>query len=204
MNWWQLWCNCRGAFKFRGACNAVLSLSDDEAQRGVVTHSRSAWFFFPVNLCLFLLSLWCLRKVWYPMMKVEGTLWFYSKPYFRCCHHVPGDVWNVSGARFFDSSKSYSCHQVCILNFSLRLLEEYSSLWHIVSASKPYFWSPHHAWAPSCKTYLNHFLSLSAAWILERFLGALWSCVIQSGNCAAAVALAPQMPNLPAYIMSQS
>lgn len=28
-----------GAFKFRGACNAVFSLPDDEAARGVVTHS---------------------------------------------------------------------------------------------------------------------------------------------------------------------
>lgn len=28
-----------GAFKFRGACNAVFSLSDDEAARGVSTHS---------------------------------------------------------------------------------------------------------------------------------------------------------------------
>ncbi len=28
-----------GAFKFRGACNAVMHLSDDDAQRGVVTHS---------------------------------------------------------------------------------------------------------------------------------------------------------------------
>jgi threonine dehydratase len=28
-----------GAFKFRGACNAVFSLSDEEASRGVVTHS---------------------------------------------------------------------------------------------------------------------------------------------------------------------
>jgi threonine dehydratase len=28
-----------GAFKFRGACNAVLSLSDEEACRGVATHS---------------------------------------------------------------------------------------------------------------------------------------------------------------------
>lgn len=28
-----------GAFKFRGACNAVLSLPDEEASRGVVTHS---------------------------------------------------------------------------------------------------------------------------------------------------------------------
>ena len=28
-----------GAFKFRGACNAVWSLTDDEAKRGVVTHS---------------------------------------------------------------------------------------------------------------------------------------------------------------------
>lgn len=28
-----------GAFKFRGACNAVLSLTDEEASRGVATHS---------------------------------------------------------------------------------------------------------------------------------------------------------------------
>src|SRR3954467_10202917 len=28
-----------GAFKFRGACNAVWSLADDVAARGVVTHS---------------------------------------------------------------------------------------------------------------------------------------------------------------------
>lgn len=28
-----------GAFKFRGACNAIMKLPDDEAQRGVVTHS---------------------------------------------------------------------------------------------------------------------------------------------------------------------
>ncbi len=28
-----------GAFKFRGACNAVFSLSDEEAQKGVATHS---------------------------------------------------------------------------------------------------------------------------------------------------------------------
>jgi threonine dehydratase len=28
-----------GAFKFRGACNAVLSLTDEEAEKGVVTHS---------------------------------------------------------------------------------------------------------------------------------------------------------------------
>lgn len=28
-----------GAFKFRGACNAVWSLADDDARRGVVTHS---------------------------------------------------------------------------------------------------------------------------------------------------------------------
>lgn len=30
---------CRGAFKFRGACNAVFSLSEVEAGRGIVTHS---------------------------------------------------------------------------------------------------------------------------------------------------------------------
>lgn len=30
----------RGAFKFRGACNAVFSLDDDQAAKGVVTHSR--------------------------------------------------------------------------------------------------------------------------------------------------------------------
>ena len=28
-----------GAFKFRGACNSVFSLSDEEAQNGVCTHS---------------------------------------------------------------------------------------------------------------------------------------------------------------------
>jgi threonine dehydratase len=28
-----------GAFKFRGACNAVFSLSDEAAARGVCTHS---------------------------------------------------------------------------------------------------------------------------------------------------------------------
>ncbi len=34
-----------GAFKFRGACNAVYSLSDEEAVRGVCTHSSGnhAW-----------------------------------------------------------------------------------------------------------------------------------------------------------------
>jgi len=40
----HLWFKCEnlqrvGAFKFRGACNAVLSLTDDQAARGVVTHS---------------------------------------------------------------------------------------------------------------------------------------------------------------------
>ena len=40
----QVFCKCEnfqkaGAFKFRGACNAVLSLSDAEAKRGVATHS---------------------------------------------------------------------------------------------------------------------------------------------------------------------
>ncbi len=40
----QLWLKCEnfqrtGAFKFRGACNAVFSLSDEEAARGVATHS---------------------------------------------------------------------------------------------------------------------------------------------------------------------
>jgi threonine dehydratase len=40
----QLWFKCEnlqraGAFKFRGACNAVWSLSEEEAARGVVTHS---------------------------------------------------------------------------------------------------------------------------------------------------------------------
>lgn len=29
---------CSGAFKFRGACNSVFALSDDEADKGVVTH----------------------------------------------------------------------------------------------------------------------------------------------------------------------
>lgn len=40
----QVFCKCEnfqkaGAFKFRGACNAVTSLSDAEAKRGVATHS---------------------------------------------------------------------------------------------------------------------------------------------------------------------
>jgi serine racemase len=40
-------CECLqkgGAFKFRGACNAVLSLDAEQAAKGVVTHSR---FLFP-------------------------------------------------------------------------------------------------------------------------------------------------------------
>ncbi|KAG8374919.1 hypothetical protein BUALT_Bualt10G0045700 [Buddleja alternifolia] len=32
-------CNTSGAFKFRGACNAVFSLTGDQAANGVVTHS---------------------------------------------------------------------------------------------------------------------------------------------------------------------
>lgn len=40
----DLFCKCEnfqkvGAFKFRGACNAVFALSEPEAQRGVATHS---------------------------------------------------------------------------------------------------------------------------------------------------------------------
>lgn len=40
----ELWCKCEnfqkvGAFKFRGACNAVFSLAEPEAQYGVATHS---------------------------------------------------------------------------------------------------------------------------------------------------------------------
>ncbi|HEY7491286.1 MAG TPA: pyridoxal-phosphate dependent enzyme [Candidatus Tectomicrobia bacterium] len=40
----EIFCKCEnfqkvGAFKFRGACNAVLALSDAAAQRGVATHS---------------------------------------------------------------------------------------------------------------------------------------------------------------------
>jgi threonine dehydratase len=40
----ELFCKCEnfqkvGAFKFRGACNAVFSLSDEEARHGVATHS---------------------------------------------------------------------------------------------------------------------------------------------------------------------
>jgi threonine dehydratase len=40
----RVWMKCEnlqkvGAFKFRGACNAVFSLSDEEARRGVCTHS---------------------------------------------------------------------------------------------------------------------------------------------------------------------
>lgn len=33
-----------GSFKFRGACNAVFSLLDDDAAKGVVTHSSGASF----------------------------------------------------------------------------------------------------------------------------------------------------------------
>ncbi|CAH2071240.1 unnamed protein product [Thlaspi arvense] len=36
-------CECfqkGGAFKFRGACNAVMSLDAEQAAKGVVTHSR--------------------------------------------------------------------------------------------------------------------------------------------------------------------
>lgn len=36
-------CECfqkGGAFKFRGACNAIYSLDDAQAAKGVVTHSR--------------------------------------------------------------------------------------------------------------------------------------------------------------------
>lgn len=40
---------------------------------------------------------------------------FLFKPYLRSCHHVPGNVSNISGARYSDSSKSYSSHEVCIL-----------------------------------------------------------------------------------------
>jgi hypothetical protein len=29
-----------GAFKFRGACNAVFSLNDEDASKVVITHSR--------------------------------------------------------------------------------------------------------------------------------------------------------------------
>lgn len=40
----ELWCKCEnfqkvGAFKFRGACNAVFALAEHEAQHGVATHS---------------------------------------------------------------------------------------------------------------------------------------------------------------------
>ena len=40
----ELWCKCEnfqkvGAFKFRGACNAVFALAEPEAQHGVATHS---------------------------------------------------------------------------------------------------------------------------------------------------------------------
>src|SRR4030042_6092408 len=40
----QLFCKCEnfqkaGAFKIRGACNAVCALADEEAERGVATHS---------------------------------------------------------------------------------------------------------------------------------------------------------------------
>lgn len=34
-----------GAFKFRGACNAVSSLDVEQAAKGVITHSRFFFFF---------------------------------------------------------------------------------------------------------------------------------------------------------------
>jgi hypothetical protein len=72
------------------------------------------------------------------IMKVEGTLCFFSNHILDVVI-TSQEMWlMVSGARYFDSSKSYSSHEVCILNFSLRLLEEYSSLWSMVSASLPY------------------------------------------------------------------
>lgn len=46
---------------------------------------------------------------------------------------------------YADSGLHDTCSNVCILNFSVRLLEESSPLWHMVSASEPYFWLPHHA-----------------------------------------------------------
>jgi len=36
----SVYCGKSGAFKFRGACNAVLSLDAEQAAKGVVTHSR--------------------------------------------------------------------------------------------------------------------------------------------------------------------
>jgi hypothetical protein len=36
----NLQCICSGAFKFRGALNAIFSLSEREASNGVLTHSR--------------------------------------------------------------------------------------------------------------------------------------------------------------------
>ena len=36
----NLQCFCSGAFKFRGASNAIFSLSEGEARNGVLTHSR--------------------------------------------------------------------------------------------------------------------------------------------------------------------
>eukprot|EP00803_Ostreobium_quekettii_P004369 evm.model.scf_394.5 EVM.evm.TU.scf_394.5 scf_394:44626-49197(-) len=40
-----------GAFKFRGACNAVFSLPEDQAAKGVVTHRCHQVFFDAANYC---------------------------------------------------------------------------------------------------------------------------------------------------------
>lgn len=43
----SVYCGKSGAFKFRGACNAVLSLDAEQAAKGVVTHSRFCKSLFP-------------------------------------------------------------------------------------------------------------------------------------------------------------
>ena len=65
----------RGAFKFRGACNAVQALSEEQRRRGVVTHSSGnhalslalaaqlagipAYIVVPSNTPQVLLLWWC-------------------------------------------------------------------------------------------------------------------------------------------------
>ena len=59
-----------GAFKFRGACNAIFSLNKDQADKGVVTHSR----FAPCSLWFTVLTLkiadCILQKQWQPRCSI--------------------------------------------------------------------------------------------------------------------------------------
>lgn len=57
-----LFVNSSGAFKFRGACNAVLSLDAEQAAKGVVTHSRflflKSWSYALLFLFTVIVGFW--------------------------------------------------------------------------------------------------------------------------------------------------